>query len=141
MNDIDKYEIFVKKMHEKFPSIFAQAYGGFSCGEGWWPILESLCTNIQRHIDWKNETREKLLKDNPYKHTIPEEVEQVVVHQIKEKFGGLRFYYEGGDDTIDGMVSMAESWACHSCETCGKPGKTTSAGWIKVACEEHSRVK
>ena len=41
--------------------------------------------------------------------------------QIKEKFGGLRFYYQGGDDEISGMVRMAEAWADHSCETCKGP--------------------
>jgi hypothetical protein len=130
MSEFEKYDAFEKKMHEKYPLMFAQPYGGFAVGEGWWPILEALCGNIQSHIDWWNKNRE----------TRPV-VEQVVVHQIKEKFGGLRFYYEGGDEQISGMVTMAEAWAYHSCETCGKPGKTTSAGWIRVACEEHTKAK
>ena len=130
MSEFEKYDAFEKKMHEKYPLMFAEPYGGFAVGEGWWPILEALCGNIQSHIDWWNKNRE----------TRPV-VEQVVVHQIKEKFGGLRFYYEGGDEQISGMVTMAEAWADHSCETCGKPGKATSAGWIKVACEEHIKAK
>jgi hypothetical protein len=59
------------------------------------------------------------------------------VAQIKEKFGGLRFYYDGGDDKIDGMVRMAEAWADRSCEECGKPGTTRNTGWIKTLCDEH----
>ena len=35
-------------------------------------------------------------------------VEWVVVDQVKEKFNGLRFYYHGGDETVDGMVQLAE---------------------------------
>jgi hypothetical protein len=63
------------------------------------------------------------------------------VRQIKEKFGGLRFYYDGGDGTVDGMVRMAESWAAHSCEECGKLGKSRSGGWIKTLCNEHEEQR
>lgn len=122
----NQYDEFVKKMEEKYPLMFANKYGGFAVGQGWWPILESLCANIQHHIDWWNKNRE----------TRPV-VEQVVVEQIKEKFGGLRFYYQGGDDTIHGMVRMAESWADNSCEQCGKPGQRRSGGWIRTLCDEH----
>jgi hypothetical protein len=31
-----------------------------------------------------------------------------VIYQVKEKFGKLRFYYEGGDDVVRGLVLMAE---------------------------------
>ena len=96
---------------------------GFSCGDGWFQILNQLCQNIQHHLDWKNRGGEF--------------VDQVVVDQVKEKFGTLRFYYHGGDDYISGLVSMAESMSGITCETCGKPGTQTSGGWIKTACVEH----
>jgi hypothetical protein len=35
------------------------------------------------------------------------------------------------------MVRMAESWAAHTCEECGKPGKMRTGGWIRTLCEEH----
>lgn len=127
MNDeYEKYDAFAKQMEERFPKMFAQPYGGFCVGEGWWPILETLCANIQSYTDWWNKNRE----------TRPV-VEQVVVEQIKEKFGGLRFYYQGGDDKIRGMVIMAEAWAGHHCETCGKPGRQREGGWIMTLCDEH----
>jgi hypothetical protein len=113
-------------MVEKYPKMFSKPYGGFAVGEGWWPIIESLCANIQSHTDWWNKNRE----------TRPV-VEQVVVEQIKEKFGGLRFYYEGGDDQISGMVRMAEAWASHSCEECGAPGISGGKGWIRTLCSTH----
>jgi hypothetical protein len=119
----EEYDEFTKRMEEKYPKMFAQPYGGFAIGEGWWPIIESLCSNIQHYINWKNRESEI--------------VPQVVVAQIKEKFGGLRFYYEGGDDRIHGMVSMAESWADKSCETCGAPGTSGGKGWIKTLCPTH----
>ena len=113
-DEFEKYDAFVKQIEERFPKMFTEPYGGFACGEGWWPILESLCGQIQHHIDWKNKQSEV--------------VPQVTVNQIKEKFGGLRFYYSGGDEYISGLVSMAESWAGHSCETCGAPGKQRDGG-------------
>jgi hypothetical protein len=64
-------------------------------------------------------------------------VPQVTVAQIKEKFGGLRFYYDGGDEYISGLVSMAESWATCSCETCGTPGERREGGWIRTLCDTH----
>ena len=118
-----QYEEFEKQMIEAYPKMFAEPYGGFAVGPGWWPILESLCGQIQHHLDWKNKKSEV--------------VAQVTVDQIKEKFGGLRFYYSGGDDEISGMVSMAESWAAHSCETCGAPGERRDSGWIKTLCDHH----
>jgi hypothetical protein len=122
-DEFEKYDAFAKQMEERFPKMFSEPYGGFAVGEGWWPIIESLCSTIQGHINWKNKTSEV--------------VPQVVVAQIKEKFGGLRFYYEGGDEQVRGMVYMAESWAAHACETCGAPGKSRSGGWIKTLCDEH----
>lgn len=122
----EQYDEFAKRMEAQFPKMFANSYGGFAIGPGWWPIIESLCANIQSHIDWWNKNHEK--------HPV---VEQVVVEQIKEKFGGLRFYYQGGDETVAGMVRMAESWASATCEDCGVPGKSRSGGWIKTLCERH----
>ena len=122
-DEFGRYDAFTKQMEARFPKMFAEPYGGFACGEGWWPILEALCGQIQPHIDWKNKQSEV--------------VAQVTVNQIKEKFGGLRFYYSGGDDVIDGMVRMAESWAAHSCEECGAPGKSREGGWIRTLCDTH----
>ena len=133
----EEYDKFVTELESKFPEMFANPYGGVAVGQGWWPIIWNLCTQIDSHVKWKNKTREALLKDNPYNHPIPDHVPQVVVMQIKEKFGGLRFYYDGGDDRVDGMVTMAESWADHSCEECGKPGKSRDGGWIRTLCDEH----
>jgi hypothetical protein len=126
MTEDVKYDAFEKSMHEKYPKMFAQPYGGFAVSEGWWLIIERLCAKIQHYIDWQNKNHEK--------HPV---VEQVVVLQIKEKFGGLRFYYSGGDEQVYGMVRMAESWASNSCETCGNRGVSRSGGWIRTLCDEH----
>jgi hypothetical protein len=119
------YEAFANKMETAYPKMFEGKYGGFAVGKGWYPILERLCSNIQHHIEWKN-------KDS-------EVCPQVVVLQVKEKFGGLRFYYQGGDEYISGLVSMAESWAGIACETCGNPGTRRGGGWIYTACDTHTK--
>ena len=134
------------KLCTEYPKIFVNRHGdmketlmcwGFACGDGWYNILNALCFNIQSYIDWQNERRERLLKDNPYNHKIPDEVQQVVAVQVKEKFGTLRFYYDGGDDYVDGLVTMAESMSAVTCEICGKPGYPSKGGWIATLCDEH----
>jgi hypothetical protein len=121
-------------------------YWGFECGDGWFNILDQLMGNIQHHIDWKERQREVAIRFNSKAASgemreVPEEIPQVTVDQVKEKFGTLRFYYTGGDDYIDGLVSMAESMSSVTCETCGNPGKSTGGGWIKTVCEAHSGRK
>jgi hypothetical protein len=82
------------------------------------------------------ERREELLKED-FRAVRPV-VEQVVVSQVKEKFGGLRFYYDGGNDNIRGMVGMAESLSAITCEQCGAPGDQRHDGWIRTLCNEHA---
>lgn len=125
----DDYDRFAAEMKQRFPKLLSGRYGGFAVGPGWWPILESLCHQINSHVEWKQNQKEKYGRG--------EGCDDVVVEQIKEKFGGLRFYYSGGDDVVDGMVRMAESWAGRSCEQCGKPGKSRQGGWIRTLCDEH----
>lgn len=122
--EFKEYEEFSQRMETTYPEMFKGKYGGFAIGKGWWPIIETLCGRIQRHIDWRN--REAAV------------VPQVVVMQIKEKFGGLRFYYDGGDEYIQGLVSMAEDWAAYSCEECGNPGESRGGGWVRTLCDEHA---
>ena len=125
--EFEEYEKFASRMEKSYPKMFQSKYGGFAVGKGWYPILERLCASIQQHIEWKN-------KDS-------EVCPQVVVEQIKEKFGGLRFYYQGGDEYIHGLVSMAESWAGIACEDCGGIGKRRGGGWVRTLCDQHERER
>ena len=71
---------------------------------------------------------------------IPDLVPQVVAEQVKEKFGGLRYYYCGGDDVIDGMVQMAELLSNRTCEVCGDAAvNKNTAGWSGTRCTKHTR--
>jgi hypothetical protein len=117
----------------RYPKIFVNRHAdmtttamcwGISCGDGWYNILDQLCHNIQSHTDWQNRETVK--------------VSQVVASQVKEKFGGLRFYYNGGDDYIHGLTTMAESMSEVTCETCGSPGRSRGSGWVYTACDTHT---
>jgi len=129
------YDKFVARLEAAYPKMFNQAYGGIAVGKGWWPIIESLCSNIQHHIDWNNKRAEK------YPELCYKPITQVTVAQIKEKFGELRFYYDGGNDIIAGMVSMAEAWASHTCEECGTPGTIRHGGWMATLCNTHHTLR
>lgn len=84
--------------------------------------------------DWDIERAEDVMENGV---DVTPKLDWINIAQIKEKFGGLRFYYDGGDDEISGMVRMAESWAGHTCEECGNKGERRSGGWIRTLCDEH----
>ena len=62
------------------------------------------------------------------------------VYQVKEKFGGLRFYIGKGTDDIHTRIAQAEAESYKTCEVCGEPGTERSPfGWIKILCDEHAK--
>ena len=139
-----------KQLCEKYPLMFKDRHGdpmdtlmcwGFEHGDGWYQIINNLCDNIQHYIDWSHKSHDWDIKWNEEHPDQPrpvrEIVPQVVVQQVKEKFGTLRFYYQGGDDKIDGMVRMAESMSAVMCEQCGAPATTRGPGWIRTLCDAH----
>ena len=55
------------------------------------------------------------------------------LYQIKEKFGGLRFYIGLGTDEIHAAIQAAEDRSNSTCEISGEPGERRSlGGWLKV---------
>jgi hypothetical protein len=120
------------KLCEKYPKLFADRHKspqetcmcwGFECGDGWYWLIDSLCSALQSRID----------------NTTPKPP-QVVVDQVKEKYGRLCFYHHGGDEVSSGMVELAEHQSNLICEACGQTdsglvGQTTK-GWIKVCCKD-----
>lgn len=57
------------------------------------------------------------------------------VHQIKEKFGGLRFYIGRGDAMIFERIDLAEASSRRICEDCGMHGQHRDGGWMRTTCE------
>ena len=67
---------------KNYPIIFKEYGGdmrdtcmawGMECGNGWFRLLDDMCYDLT--------------------HTIGEQDVKVIANQVKEKFGGLRFYY------------------------------------------------
>lgn len=106
------------------PSLFEDKDGripincfGFECDDGWFKVLKSLLQEIRDIIERDD------LKD-------------LRVFQIKEKFGTLRFYLNFHSSSIDECIKKAEERSETVCEECGSEegalGKTR--GWISVLC-------
>ena len=94
---------------------------GITCGDGWYNIVDALCGQIQNHLE----------------HNIKDNDGTIVVEatQVKEKYGGLRFYYTGGDEFIRGVCWMAEGLSERTCEECGAQGTQNKKGWIRTMCD------
>jgi hypothetical protein len=66
----------------------------------------------------------------------------IVVKQVKEKFGGLRFYFAGPRDDAETRAAImdaeTESWV--TCDTCGNPGvlRETDQEWLAVRSDAHA---
>jgi len=91
---------------------------GFDCGDGW----ESLIRDLS----------EKITKVDP----------DCVAAQVKEKFGGLRFYTNGNTEESYKAICEAETLSEKTCEICGKPGSIRVGGWLRCLCEEcHTHSK
>lgn len=75
--------------------------------------------------------------------------EGVVVHQIKEKFGGLRCYAHYPDsisdttlEELEWLMGVAEIACQSTCQICGKQGgEVVVGGWVSVLCDEHAQEK
>jgi len=66
---------------------------------------------------------------------LPLLVPQVLATQVKEKFGALRFYYDGGDERVTGMVHLAEALSGATCECCGSPAERRGQTWLSTLCD------
>jgi hypothetical protein len=143
-------KITLEQILRKYPKIF-EPYKGNPGGinwtgvpEGWLPIIDKLCDAIQSYVDnistsvanpsyiegkqWdRNDvtTHKYILQYSP----------QVKCTQMKEKFGGLRFYTTGTDDNIDGMIHMAERMCINTCDRCSSEHELgVTKGWISICC-------
>ena len=57
--------------------------------------------------------------------------------QVKEKFGGLRFYVEkNASDEAESAIDAAEEESFRICERCGAAGSTREYGnWLSTLCD------
>jgi len=116
------------RLFERYPKIFARRTlpshksmmcFGIETGDGRWWLIDALCGCIQHHVD---STGGSL---------------QVEAVQVKEKFGGLRFYVDSADDEVFGMIALTESLSLRVCESCGSTRDVSSSGrWIRTLCNK-----
>jgi hypothetical protein len=126
---------------------------GFSCGDGWYQIIDSLSYALTaQHRRAKRDVKfwtERLGKtvwsdrvgtqediDKAVKKL--EETPCPVADQVKEKFGTLRFYIDRATDAQYNYIEFAELMSSKTCEVCGKPGQTYHMGWHRSLCDEHA---
>ncbi|MDE1833671.1 MAG: hypothetical protein KGH58_04615 [Candidatus Micrarchaeota archaeon] len=114
----EKYP-FMQRQRQPDPRFISNLYWAFGieCGPGWYELIDELCGYIQKHLE-----------STPGLRFEPA--------QIKEKFGGLRFYYDYGDDYIRQLVNGAEEKSFKVCEGCGKSGRLmkSKTGWLRTLC-------
>jgi hypothetical protein len=93
---------------------------GWEVGDGWMPLVKEVHTKL-KHLD-----------------------PNYTILQIKEKFGGLRYYFSPSPDCPEvvrdimlDVTNVAEHRSTYLCELCGKHGELRDGGWYKTLCNEH----
>jgi hypothetical protein len=123
----EKYPILYRYTSEKTKPLIPMIFG-FECGDGWYNIIDKLSAEIEKY------NKVVMESDIPEDDKYP-----VIAFQVKEKFGGLRFYVGGAPEFIHELITKAENESYEVCENCGiKDGVETEASkghyWIKTLC-------
>ena len=138
MNPIEVNEEFdpIDKLIQEFPAVFqnmdTEVFS--SIPSGWYNILYNLCEELTPIL---NEERSKITED-------PEQP-LFYVHQIKEKFGGLRFYFMMNTENtelhenIQKLIDIAEDKSYDTCQITGKVGKLCKKGRYYMTLSEEAR--
>jgi hypothetical protein len=86
----------------------------FGVGTGWFPIIKDLIEDLIK-LGWNKQ-----------------------LCQVKEKFGGLRFYINDGNNEIFKRITEAEKQSYETCEKCGEKGELRKyLGWYLTLCDHH----
>lgn len=153
-----KYPLIFKDRHENMQHT-AMCWG-ICTGDGWYNIIDTLCGLLTS--DYRSaQSRYDFIKDkvnqpqwegsnkivtqeqiDEAKAKMDEEAAKVpVASQVKEKFGGLRFYVQAATDKHYNYINFAESMSYHTCEECGAPGKRYTEGWHRTLCDIHAEME
>lgn len=102
-----------EQLFHKFPQIFQERMlpetesamcWGLQVGDGWYSLIDALCTQLQRLTDQDG-------------------APQIVATQVKEKFGSLRFHTRESDERQKAMIELAREISVRTCDVCGAPGQ------------------
>lgn len=110
-------------------------WNAIDCGDGWRPLVEAFYA---------------LVEQNPCMR----------VAQVKEKYGGLRLYWDHNEEhcthtkwvSVDerepdpdghfrrlmGVTDGLDHASNFMCESCGQYGRARRGGWIKTLCDDHA---
>jgi hypothetical protein len=123
----------LKEFAERWPAWFTfqgpltgspMNFGFDGVGKGWRQLLWDLCVELEPHV----ETLNREIADR-------EPRMDFVVLQVKEKFGGLRFYTSFTSEVIDDCIRRAQERALNTCMDCGQPARLRTQGRWHVACD------
>lgn len=107
---------------EKNPVVFKNLQY-IECSEGWSILIKNCASTIEHYI------KRKIPKD---------EQENYYATQVKQKFGGLRFYFSQPDPFIDGVIELAEIHSFYVCEKCGNSAtKRNIKNYLITLCDSH----
>lgn len=129
-----KYEQY---LFNKYPKLFSEPLRwGIECDDGWFWSINLLCMYIQKYLDNNEEFYSK--------GYVKEQIPQVKVVQIKEKFGSLRFYIRGGNDHTKHVISFVEGMSHFICEKTGVSdittvGMTISSSGLYKTLQKHDK--
>ena len=96
----------------------------FAHGDGWFDLVWTLCERLETVVAVAE----------------TETGRSVHVLQVKEKFGGLRFYTNYSNDTISALIEASEIESIHTCEVCGGPGRRRGTISVEARCDEHANA-
>lgn len=115
----DEYQKKQEKLIARCPKLFSENAKGLECRAGWYQIIEDLSCRLDGLYN----------KDEAV----------VVVGQIKEKFGGLRFYLDKGHglDGVEEAIERSTKLSYETCEFCGESGELRHLRWARTLCDEH----
>ena len=132
---------------------------GLECGDGWYNIIDVLCglltsdyRQAQSRYDFIKDKVDQPQWEGSKKIITQEQIDEAkakldeetlkvpVAVQVKEKFGGLRFYVQAATKEHYNYISFAESMSYRTCESCGADGKTYTDGWHTTLCDIHAAM-
>lgn len=114
--------LWYEELLDKHPKLFKHL-SYIECDKGWLKLIDGLATIIANHVAY----------------SVPDDAkDDIFAVQVKQKFGGLRFYMSHETPFITGAIAVAEEYSFSVCETCGNLGSRRSAGgWITTLCDTH----
>jgi hypothetical protein len=99
---------------------------GFDVGDGWFKPIYELSQKLEKLI-------EKDIEENKNE----EDYLHPRASQVKEKYGGLRFYMFSATEEMQKLIYETENLCSEICEDCGNTAKTTSVGgWFLTLCDK-----